>query len=216
MLTSYLEELKKITLLTREEEQTLWRAYKEQGNMQARARLIEQYQPLVFKEVMRLSMHSEWIPDAIQEGTVGLIEAVEHFRIQQGVAFSLYAVHRIRGEILEYLRREGGSSCQSLNEVDDMGVSLQDLLCDPEKDTGRQTEKHLLAEEVLRLFPRLPKKERTVLAGVYLQDRQQKNIAAELSVSVAYVYRLRQRGIHRLRGMFGQLVRKKRKKIEGI
>ena len=134
MLTSYLEELKKITLLTREEEQTLWRAYKEQGNMQARARLIEQYQPLVFKEVMRLSMHSEWIPDAIQEGTVGLIEAVEHFRIQQGVAFSLYAVHRIRGEILEYLRREGGSSCQSLNEVDDMGAVSYTHLTLPTSD----------------------------------------------------------------------------------
>ena len=43
--------------------------------------------------------------DLIQEGTVGLMEAAEKFDIEQGVAFSLYAIHRIRGRMLDFLRK---------------------------------------------------------------------------------------------------------------
>ena len=52
MLDSYLKELQKITLLEPAEERALWIAYKEKGDLESRGRLIEQYQPLVFKEVM--------------------------------------------------------------------------------------------------------------------------------------------------------------------
>ena len=56
MLDDYLKELQKITLLEPDEERALWQAYKDNGDMMARSRLIEQYQPLVFKEtkVVRL------------------------------------------------------------------------------------------------------------------------------------------------------------------
>lgn len=53
MLDDYLKELQKITLLEPDEERALWQAYKDNGDMMARSRLIEQYQPLVFKETMR-------------------------------------------------------------------------------------------------------------------------------------------------------------------
>ena len=53
MLERYLEELKRISLLTPEEERALWKAYKDDGDMASRRKLIEQYQPLVFKEAMR-------------------------------------------------------------------------------------------------------------------------------------------------------------------
>ena len=44
--------------------------------MRSRARLIESYQPLVFKVAMHLRLREEIVMDMIQEGTVGLIEAV--------------------------------------------------------------------------------------------------------------------------------------------
>ena len=63
VLEQYLEELKKIELLTPEEERALWIAYKDKGDGDSRRRLIEQYQPLVFKEVMRWHIQG----DVIQE-----------------------------------------------------------------------------------------------------------------------------------------------------
>ena len=48
-LDRYISELNKVKLLAYSEEQELWQAYKEQGSQQARSRLIESYQPLVFK-----------------------------------------------------------------------------------------------------------------------------------------------------------------------
>ena len=65
--------------------------------------------------------------DLIQEGTVGLIEAVERYDPDKNVAFSLYAVHRIRGRILNYLNKEyKGNNCCSLYEIFDDIVSIAD------------------------------------------------------------------------------------------
>ena len=59
MLDDYLKELQHITLLQPDEERALWQAYKDEGNLEARSRLIEQYQPLVFKEAMRWHIHRD-------------------------------------------------------------------------------------------------------------------------------------------------------------
>src|SRR2546428_1831490 len=43
--------------------------------------------------------------DMLQEGTVGLIEAVERFDPTRAVRFSTFATYRIRGRVLNSLRR---------------------------------------------------------------------------------------------------------------
>lgn len=44
--------------------------------------------------------------DLVQEGIIGLIEAVEKFDHERGVAFSLYAIHRIRGRMLNFMGKK--------------------------------------------------------------------------------------------------------------
>ena len=51
-LDDYMKELNEVSLLSAEEEAALWRAFKERGDQQARRRLIESYQPLVFKQAL--------------------------------------------------------------------------------------------------------------------------------------------------------------------
>ena len=150
MLDDYLKELQHITLLQSDEERALWQAYKDEGNLEARSRLIEQYQPLVFKEAMRWHIHRDILSDALQEGTLGLIEAVERYDYRRGVAFPLFAVHRIRGAILDYLKREGAVSAVSLDEPDERGVTLQDTLCDERQDPVEATSRQLLLEKAAR------------------------------------------------------------------
>lgn len=212
VLQEYLQELNKITLLTPKEEWALWKSYKDEGNMESRSRLIEQYQPLVFKEAMRWHIPEDMLLDAIQEGTVGLIEAAERFDYTRHVAFSLFAVHRIRGRMAEYLKKEGTCAAVSLDEPDENGVTLQETLPDEGMDVAEQTGRHLLFEHVTKMLQRLPRKEQLVVEGVYLQDKQQKHIAHDLAMSLPYVYRLQKRGIRRVRGMLSQFIHDSKKK----
>ena len=206
MLEDYLQELQKITLLQPDEEAALWQAYKEGGDAGARSRLIEQYQPLVFKEAMRWNIHTDLLLDALQEGTLGLMEAVERYDHSRGVAFPLFAVHRIRGAILDYLKREGAVSAMSLDAPDEQGLTLQDTLCDDSQDPAEAASRHFLLEKVSGVLQRLPEKEQAVVEGVYLKDVEQKHLAKALDISLPYVYRLQKRGIRRVRGMLSRFI----------
>ena len=106
MLEEYKACLSRVILLSREEEQALWKEYKEEEEIDARQRLIENYQPLVFKEAVKYGLQEAVTMDLIQEGTVGLMEAVERYDPLNGVAFSLYAIHRIRGRMLNSLNAQ--------------------------------------------------------------------------------------------------------------
>ncbi|RHA10437.1 RNA polymerase subunit sigma-70 [Megasphaera sp. AM44-1BH] len=212
MLETYLKELQQIKLLDPEEERALWRAYKDQGSQESRRRLIEQYQPLVFREAMRWHIPRDMLQDALQEGTLGLIEAVERYDYRRNVAFPIFAVHRIRGEILDFLQKENKRSSLSLDEPDENGVTLRDQLPDRAEDLAERTGRQILFEHVAQTLQRLPQKEQIVVEGVYLKDQQQKSLAHDLSVSLPYVYRLQKRGIRRVRGMLSRFIHDNKEK----
>ena len=129
-LSEYMKELRKVKTLDRAQEAKLWAAFKERGDEEARQRLIESYQPLVFKQAMPYRA-LPGIMDVIQEGTVGLIEAVERYDPARGVAFSLFAVHRIRGRMADFLRKEGASDIACMDAQPEAGGdSLKESLAD--------------------------------------------------------------------------------------
>lgn len=212
MLETYLKELQQIKLLDPEEERALWRSYKDQGCQESRRRLIEQYQPLVFREAMRWHIPRDMLQDALQEGTLGLIEAVERYDYRRNVAFPIFAVHRIRGEILDFLQKENKRSSLSLDEPDENGVTLRDQLPDQAENLAERTGRQILFEHVAQTLQRLPQKEQIVVEGVYLKDQQQKSLAHDLSVSLPYVYRLQKRGIRRVRGMLSRFIHDNKEK----
>lgn len=212
MLETYLKELQQIKLLDPEEERALWRSYKDQGCQESRRRLVEQYQPLVFREAMRWHIPRDMLQDALQEGTLGLIEAVERYDYRRNVAFPIFAVHRIRGEILDFLQKENKRSSLSLDEPDENGVTLRDQLPDRAEDLAERTGRQILFEHVAQTLQRLPQKEQIVVEGVYLKDQQQKSLAHDLSVSLPYVYRLQKRGIRRVRGMLSRFIHDNKEK----
>ncbi len=92
MLQKYLTELKKIRMLSPEEERELW-IREEEGDEAAHQKLISSYQPLVFKTAVQFHMPEEVTLELIQEGTVGLLEAAESYDYTKGVAFSLSLIH---------------------------------------------------------------------------------------------------------------------------
>lgn len=208
-LDDYMKELNEVSLLSSEEEAALWRAFKERGNQQARRRLIESYQPLVFKQALPYRGF-DGVMDLIQEGTVGLIEAVEHYDPRRGVAFSLFAVHRIRGRMCDFLKKEHESdvACMdaSLNG-EKGGMTFKEALADAAAlSVPEQAESDELAGRLQTAMGRLPEKERAVLTGVYLESQPVEAVAEALSVSKSHIYRLQKSGIRRVRGMLSRFM----------
>ena len=74
------------------------------GSANAREELIRGNLRLVLSVVQRFSSRGENPDDVFQVGCIGLIKAVDHFDLSQGVRFSTYAVPMIIGEIRRYLR----------------------------------------------------------------------------------------------------------------
>ena len=208
ILNQYLKELKKINLLSREEEETLWIGYKEQHDLTCRSAIIEHYQPLVFKAMTGWRFDDGMIMDMIQEGTVGLIEAVEKYDHQRGVAFSLYALHRIRGRMLNYIEREGKLGSLSIDSPlsEEQDSTLGEILVDGRAEVAKQAEQNFLVEQVKHAMERLPRNEQTVLSGVFLEDREPKQLAESLDMSISHIYRLQKQGIRRVRGMLSKFM----------
>jgi len=85
-------------LLSREEEQDLARRV-EAGDEQARQRFIESNLRLVYAIARRYVGSGVALPDLVQEGVIGLIQAVDHYDWRKGTRFSTCATLWIRQAI---------------------------------------------------------------------------------------------------------------------
>jgi RNA polymerase primary sigma factor len=97
-LSAYLNRISRVALLTHREEVKLGRRVRA-GDRIARRTLIERNLRLVVSVAVRYRRSGVPLEDLIQEGNIGLIEAVERFDPERGYRFSSYAVWRIRKAI---------------------------------------------------------------------------------------------------------------------
>ncbi len=103
-LQRYLWEVRQYPLLTREEEEDLAKRYKETGDPEAAAKLVTSNLRLVVKIAMEHQRY--WMRnllDLIQEGNVGLLQAVQKFDPFRGIKFSYYASFWIKAYILKFI-----------------------------------------------------------------------------------------------------------------
>ncbi|HIS49537.1 MAG TPA: RNA polymerase sporulation sigma factor SigG [Candidatus Gallacutalibacter pullistercoris] len=70
----------------------------------AREELINGNLRLVLSVIQRFTNRGENLDDLFQVGCIGLMKAIDHFDVEQGVRFSTYGVPMIIGEIRRYLR----------------------------------------------------------------------------------------------------------------
>lgn len=199
MLNDYLRELQQIVILAPGDERMLWHRYRVLGDVESRLRLIESYQPLVFKVVMQLRPPDPVLMDMLQEGTVGLIEAVERFDHLRGVRFSTFATYRIRGRVLNALRRNRPVD-YSLEQDGQGDLSLASRLVDPASVAALAgIEDDVLAAQLREAIDDLPARERAILHATYVQAREPRRVAAELRISLSHFYRLQKQALAHMR-----------------
>ncbi|GMO60922.1 MAG: RNA polymerase sigma factor RpoD/SigA [Termitinemataceae bacterium] len=95
----YLKEIRKIPLLTREEEDE-FAARAAKGDKAALNKLVQCNLRFVVNVAKRYQGHGLPISDLISEGNIGLINAVEHFDLEKGCHFITYAVWWVKQAIM--------------------------------------------------------------------------------------------------------------------
>src|SRR6202035_4166498 len=104
-LTHYLQEIRRFTMLERQEEYLLAKRWREHGDRDAAHKLVTSHLRLVAKIARDYRGYGLAISEAISEGNVGLMQAVERFEPEKGFRFATYAVWWIKAAIQEYIQR---------------------------------------------------------------------------------------------------------------
>jgi RNA polymerase primary sigma factor len=106
ILKIYLREISNFPLLSREEETRLFRLAKK-GSKVAKKLLIKSNLRLVVNIAKRYVKFGVSLLDLIEEGNMGLIKAVEKFKLHKGFRFSTYATWWIKQYIIRALSEQG-------------------------------------------------------------------------------------------------------------
>lgn len=185
----------------------------QQGDGQARQTLIEHNLRLV-THIAKMYYHPKVeLMDLIQEGNLGLIEAVDRFNPEMGLRFSTFAVWWIRKRILRYLGRsedlvrldtpikgeEGEALCLGDTIMDEETI-LGGTACEGQ-DT--QLEQEESRQQMLKRIERLSKREKEVLMMLYGVTEERaltpQEVAERLGVSIRRFYHIRDRALKKLK-----------------
>jgi RNA polymerase sigma-32 factor len=102
-LQRYLSEIRRIPVLSREEEHALAVRWKEQGDRDAAVRLVSANLRLVVMIARDYQRAVHNLLDLVQEGNIGLLEAIKNFDPYRGVRFPSYAVWWVRAYVIRYV-----------------------------------------------------------------------------------------------------------------
>src|ERR1700726_272890 len=104
-LTHYFDQIRRFPMLERQEEYMLAKRWREHGDRDAAHKLVTSHLRLVTRIARDYRGYGLAISEAISEGNVGLMQAVERFEPEQGFRFATYAVWWIKAAIQEYILR---------------------------------------------------------------------------------------------------------------
>jgi len=171
-LDAYISAVNRLPLLTHEEEVSLARRLRADGDLKAAGQLVLSHLRLVVSISRQYLGYGLPHGDLIQEGNVGLMKAVKRFDPDQGVRLVSYAMHWIKAEIHEYILKNWRmvkvattkaqrklffnlrSMKQSLKDEADEGHTHRSTLTQGEVDTmARQL--NVKREDVLEMETRL-------------------------------------------------------------
>lgn len=122
---------------TKDDLMLLWENYSKHKNDEDREQLILHYVPLVKNIVYKMiPSYSKYVEsdDLLSYGIMGLIDAIDRFELNKGVLFESYAYRRIKGEIIDYLRRQDFISTSLRQKIKQVESAMQEL----EKEYGRE------------------------------------------------------------------------------
>lgn len=104
---SFMADIAKVRVLTKEEEYDLFEGYKERNDESCYSRIVNHnLRFVVFIAKKHYQKHPKiQLDDLVQEGCMGLLTAIQSFDYKKGVRFATYAVYHIKEKILDFIVR---------------------------------------------------------------------------------------------------------------
>ena len=146
-LNAYLKSIGKIPVTSREEEAELAEKIK-QGDADAIKRLVEGNLRFVVKVAQGYQGCGMSLPDLINEGNIGLLEAAKRFDASKGVKFISYGVWWIRQAIMQALAEQSGAVRLPLKQAGllyKLGQAYSELL---QRNDGKEPSPEELAKHL--------------------------------------------------------------------
>ena len=197
--------------LGKEEETACFIAAAE-GDDKAREKLILHNLRLVAHIVRKYYPSSKNQEDLVSIGSIGLVKAVDSFRIENGARFATYAAKCIQNEILMHFRSQKKLCAEvSLGETIDVDrdgnpLTYIDIVCSDE-NVAEEVETKIRIEKTMRLVESvLTDRERQIVIlryGLYgTRAATQREIASMLGISRSYVSRIEKGALTKLNEAF--------------
>ncbi len=191
-----------------EREVELVKAFQENNDLKAKAELIEHNLRLVMYIAKRFESKKLDIQDLVSVGSIGLIKAVDSYKLDKNIKLATYASRCIENEILMFLRKANKSlNDLSLddplsNEEDGNSLTLGEIIPDEEP---AYNEIELKDEKIylLRSIKTLNEREQTIMYMRYglngYEEQTQKEVADSMNISQSYISRLEKKILHKLK-----------------
>lgn len=190
------------------EEQECFRLAAE-GDEEARQKLILHNLRLVAHIVRKYYTSARNPEDLVSIGTIGLVKAVDTFRVENGARFATYASKCIQNEILMHFRSQKKLSAEvSINETIDVDRDGNPLtyidVISSDEDIAEEIDKKILTGKMLRyLETRLSSRERQIIVMRYglgnTKPMAQREVASALGISRSYVSRIEKNALEILK-----------------
>lgn len=184
-----------------------------QGDENARQKLILHNLRLVSHIVRKYYGSCRNQEDLVSVGSIGLIKAVDTFRMENGTRFATYGAKCVQNEILMYFRRLKHQSAEvsmyDTIDVDREGnpLTYMDVIASDENVT-EEVDTALCSGQAVRLVGQvLEEREAQIIRMRYGLDggtaMAQREVAACLGISRSYVSRLEKGALEKLRRAMG-------------
>ena len=180
----------------------------EQGDKNARNKLIEHNLRLVAHIVKKFESKYKDTDDLISIGTIGLIKGIDSFNSEKKIRITTYVARCIENEILMFFRaNKKYNNDISLNDYigldkDGNEISLLDVLPDDNIDLATKIHNNINIELLMNYLDILNKREKEIIIKRYglfnNEEYTQKDIAKELKISRSYVSRIEKRALTKL------------------
>ena len=190
-----------------DEEQSTLEAM-ENGDENAKQRLIEHNLRLVVFIARRFENTGINIEDLISIGTIGLIKAIDSFNPSNGARFATYAGKCLQNEILMHFRAKKKNRCEvSMHETIDVDkdgnpLTYMDIICSDESVSDEVFTRVAGKKAYAFVENCLSERERYIITRRYGLDNKkpmtQRELAEEMGISRSYVSRIEKSALGKL------------------